>query len=465
MSDGRVKVRPITIMALLAVVALVAAGLYAWLGPAGTNGSPAALPIALGTSKAAGTSGAADIAIAPARPTVFVAAADLPALMGSAHAWRLVGTAPDQARVARLGQALGLQGTPQSRSDGWTMGTADGPQLVVSAAGTHAWSWMYNPSATVSSPPIACARPLGIGADPGVTTETVSPNPCRTSEPSPVGVPDPAAAERRARAVLDAAGFDLAGWKVTSTADPYSATVTASPVLDGTDVEGLSMSVTFGAHAVINYASGWFGAPQRADSYPLVGTKAAIDDLQKGDASGIVPMTGAAVVPETATANTSTWNRAAPASRLGATTTSSSGPTGPTGAAGSTGSTGPGDSTGSAPVDRGAPVPTTPATVSPTTTPQAPVTVTIDHADLVLSAQVGTDGSMWLVPAYRLSAVSGGTWTVLAVDRKYVATAPVERAPIATIEPYGSGQVSTGSGGSGTGVATPATATAAPNGG
>ncbi len=447
MSDGRVKVRPITIMALLAVAALVAAGLYAWVHP-GSSGQPAALPITLGSSTTARASGMADIAMAPVRPTIFVAAPGLPALDGSAHAWRMAGAGPDEGAVARLGQALGLHDAVHAQDGGWTMGATGGPQLVVSAAGTHAWSWTFNPSATVTSPPMACARPLAGSA--GIAGDTVTTYPCGNTPAPPVGVPDQADAERQARAVLASVGFDLSGWNVTSTADAYSATVTASPVLGGTAVEGLSTSVTFGAHGSVTYASGWFGTPQRADSYPLVGTKVAIAHLQKGDAFGVEPMTGGVAVPEVATPKGATYS-------TGAVTTMTVGTTG----AGKSGG-GSGSSPGS-PGDHATAVPTTPVTVAPTTS-AGPVTITIDHAEVVLSAQVGTDGTMWLVPAYRLSATSGGTWTVLAVDRKYVAAPPAEPGPMKTIEPWSSGSGSSG-GSSGTAVATPATDAASPNGG
>ena len=214
--------------------------------------------------------------------------------------------------------------------------------------------------------------------------------------------------------MLDSAGFDLSGWKVTTTADTYSATVVASPVLDRVSGRGLSISVTFGAHGAITYASGWFGTPHRADSYPLVGTKVAIAHLQKGDAYGIEPMTGGIPVPELATPNRSSYS-------TGAVTTETVGPT----SGGQTGG-GSGSAPGS-PGDHPISVPTTPVTPTPTTTSAPPTTITIDHAELVLTAQVGTDGTMWLVPAYRLTSTSGGTWTVLAIDRKYVVAAV--RAP------------------------------------
>ena len=356
--------------------------------------------------------------------TIFVAAPGLPTLDGSAHAWRVTGAAPDGSAVARLGQALGLHGAVHAQNGGWTMGATGGPLLVVSAAGTHAWSWTFNPTATVTSPPIACARPL-VGAAAVGAGDTVATAPCGTTPPPPVGVPDQSTAERQARAVLDSAGFDLSGWKVTTTADPYSATVVASPVLDGVAVEGLSISVTFGAHGAITYASGWFGTPQRADSYPLVGTKVAIAHLQKGDAYGIEPMTGGIPVPELATPNRSNYSTGAVStvtvSPTVGVTTETVGPT-----VGKTGG-GSGSAPGS-PGDHPISVPTTPVTPAPTTTSAPPVTITIDHAEVVLSAQVGTDGTMWLVPAYRLTSTSGGTWTVLAVDRKYVALRRPSRA-------------------------------------
>ena len=89
------KVRPITIMAGLAVVALVAGGLVAWRrhGTTASAGRPATLPIDVSRSSAG-----AMIAIAPvpggAAPGVvtYVAAPGLPTLTGSAPAWHLVST-------------------------------------------------------------------------------------------------------------------------------------------------------------------------------------------------------------------------------------------------------------------------------------------------------------------------------------------------------------------------------------
>ena len=61
-----------------------------------------------------------------------------------------------------------------------------------------------------------------------------------------------------------------------------------------------------------------------------------------------------------------------------------------------------------------------PAETPPTV---ATTTVTVTSVELVLAAVDGTDGSIWLVPAYRLAGDDGSTSTVLAVDESFVAPA------------------------------------------
>ena len=455
MSDGRAKVRPITIMAVLGVLALAAAGLYAWGHGSSSTGTPAALPITVGSTTASGKA-AADIALYPGQPsraTIFVAAPDLPTLGGTAPAWRL-GGAPDAATVTRLGAALGVHGAAVAEDGGWTMGSTGGTQLHVSRGAGNAWSWSVNESATVVSPPVACARPLpqknAIGPGDSVSTE-----PCgmpATTVPEPVDVPDRSSAERQVRDLLDRAGLDVTGWKVTTTVDAYSASVSASPVLDGVTVEGLADTVILGAHGAVTYASGFLGTPERVDTYPLIGTRAAIADLQKGESLGVEPMPAEAEMR--GLSGTTITN-------LPTMTTTTVAATPPTeGVASGTASRA---ASGGDVVEtpRGAP------SAHPSSTTLAPIRVTVDHVELVLSAQVGTDGAMWLVPAYRFTAgTAGGSWTVLAVDRRYVAPPPVKRPP-ATIEPpgFGGGSTSGSSGGSsgwstGTAVVTPATAPA-----
>ena len=458
MSDGRAKLRPITVMAGLAAVGLVAAGFYAWDHGTTTSRGAAMLPIQVGSSSGAARAARPDIAIAPGqpyRPMIYVPAKDLPALSGSAHAWRLTGAEPDATAVARLGAALGLRGSPQPSADGgWTMGPALGPELRVTSVGVRSWSWSYAGSATVSSPGITCARPLPATRSIGPNDQVATPCPTLPAPPPPVDVPNAADAERQVRALLGRAGVDLTGWRVTATGDDSSATVTAAPVLDGMAVEGLAVTVSLGSHGTVTYGAGFFGTPTRGDAYPLIGTRAAVAQLSEGEllGGGVEPMMG--VASGGATSATS-------ATSVAPTTTSASVVSPPASSGSSPGSS-PASPPGSWAEGSGHVMPTTSL---------APLTVTIDRAELVLSAQVGTDGAMWLVPAYRLGAStspmgSGASWTVLAVPRKYVAT-PVVRPPMATVEPAGSGTGSSGTGSSGsaggsrgTAVATPVTAPA-----
>ena len=432
------KVRPITIVAALAILALGTAGVVAWRHQDGVGvGQPEALPITLGGRASAVPAAAADL-MQPAGPITYVAAPGLPLLDGSAHAWKVTGPAPTEAEVARLGHAFGVGGTPQHQGTGWTMiGTAqEGPALSVTAGpAASAWEWTVEASGSAAQPGVACAQPM-IAPDHIGPGDSVVPSPCPTV-PAPAGVPDQAAAEAKARTRLTQAGFDLTGWQVAATVDAWSADVTAVPVLDGTPVEGWSISVSFGGEGVVTGASGWFGTPTREDAYPLVGTKQAIVHLGKGDTfvggiepavaragSTVVSNAGSAgqgvavtrppdvpppdVPPATITTTTltnTTTTRALPCPANASCTGTISPP----------GSIGGGTTPGSTVTPPGPPV-TAPG---PTIT-FPPIVITIDRAELVLAATTGTDGSVWFVPAYRLSASRGGSWTVLAVDPSFV---------------------------------------------
>ena len=109
------------------------------------------------------------------------------------------------------------------------------------------------------------------------------------------------------------------------------------------------------------------------------------------------------------------------------------------------------------------PMPTAPmpTIVEPTTDPTLPeprdITITITRATLVLAAVPGTDGSLWLVPAYRLESADSGSWTVLAIDPSYIAPPPAVGDDPST----GSGSTGSGSSGSG-GASTPGSSIGSP---
>jgi len=70
-----------------------------------------------------------------------------------------------------------------------------------------------------------------------------------------------------------------------------------------------------------------------------------------------------------------------------------------------------------------------PEPVDPTPAPENRGAVTVTSVDLVLAAVPGSDGRLWLVPAYLLTGDDGSSTTVLAVDESFVATAPALSAP------------------------------------
>ena len=59
--------------------------------------------------------------------------------------------------------------------------------------------------------------------------------------------------------------------------------VRVDPIVDGVPTEGFTTTVTIGENGVVEYANGTLGRPQAADEYPLIGTSAAIDHLNKGE--------------------------------------------------------------------------------------------------------------------------------------------------------------------------------------
>jgi hypothetical protein len=335
----QVKVRPITIMAGLAVVALVAGGLVAWRHHRTTAsaGRPATLPIEVSRSSAG-----AMTAIAPvpggAEPgaVTYVAAPGLPTLTGSAPAWHLVSTGTSTAT-----------------------GVATATTMV----------------------PYACAVPMTAPAGVGASQDSMPSLPCRP--PMPSGPP------------------------------PAPVPTTAPP----TRVRG--------------------------DDYPLIGTAAAIADLNRGIGDvGVEPMMGAAVpASDAASATVSTTI---------VSTTETVGPTTP--------SVGPLPDPGPVvgpdhPVPSPSPTPTDPTSTptdptSTTSTTSAVTTVVIDHATLVVTDMVSTDGTTWQIPAYRFtSSTIPGTWTVLAIDASWFSGPPVTTFPAETFP----GKSSPGSTGGGTG--------------
>ena len=450
------KLRPITLLAAVAVAGLAAAGLVAWRHQSGSavTTRPASLPIRYD----AGGGASAAIALAPGSngpgAVTYVAADGLARLDGTAHAWRLAPTPVSAATVAHLASALGLAGPVQASADGWTVSAADRVLTVSRAGSTSPWSWtMTGTAVSYASPGVVCAHPLiepsggtkGIAADPttsvagGSTAGPCQPPPTTLVPPTTTPPTAPLPADRAvtsARQILGRAGYDLSGWSVTATPSADPATVTASPVLDGLSVadDGLgsgvsALTLSFDPDGGVSSGSGGWVRPVEADAYPLIGTAAAVHALNQGHGlPGVEPMIGAAQPADSAPSDPSASSTSTTATSVNC--DALAGADAPCGVAicPSIAPPPPGCPAGRAPT-ASTTVPessstvvapsTTTVTEPPTVTP-APRQVRLDRAELVLVELVATDGATWSVPAYRFtSSTTPGTWTVLAIDQQW----------------------------------------------
>ncbi len=286
------RVRPITVMAAAAAVAVVLVGAFALTrDDDAIVGQPAALPILVGAR--------AEAAMAPVTatgPRTFVRGSGLVDPGGSLEAWSVTSADPDPAAVRRLADAFDVSGDLRQIDGGWQIGADGGAAVrVASVPGAR---WDYSPG----GPPMvsmACAVPttastaisgsttasdlplVGPTPDPSHSSGDVGVDGC-TSTPAPEGIPSASEAEAVARDLLRRVGVDVAHMQVRATSDAWGAQVDATPELDGTATFGVDTVVSFGAQAAITSASGWLGLPTKRDGYPLIGIDAAIGRVNEG---------------------------------------------------------------------------------------------------------------------------------------------------------------------------------------
>ena len=331
--------------------------------------------------------------------SVFEPVPDLPDEAGTARGYRLDGSDVDpRALAAKLASAFGVKGKPKSMEGSWMVGPEDysSATIWVSEDGMVSWSYSdptQNPwecgavGGGVATPEPAPAEP-GVAeprTDMGAATTTddaTSSGDAASTEPAPPESCEPKDApmsERdalaKARELLgavgvtddEAAGIDIE-WETGT--DGYTTWVTAWQRVEGNRTQ-LSWSVTFGPKEPL-WANGFAAGLVPVEDYPIVGAKTAVERSQQVrwmtfgptliDGGMVVPMAeDAATTSDTATA-------------------------------------------------------ATPRVSSPGMVEvwMSPVTVTGAEPTLVQYWQ--PDGTMLLLPAYRLSTADDrGTWAVIAV--------------------------------------------------
>ncbi|MEY2423626.1 MAG: hypothetical protein QOI95_3693 [Acidimicrobiaceae bacterium] len=367
---------------------------------------PARLPILASGGAENATLGAAraDAALYPYGVIVYKAGPNLPALDEPEHAYKVV--APDDAAIRRLADAFGFDGIAPDGNATFTDGDA---QLSVSPSGYWGYT-RQSAGGSVSSSGVAVA----------CAPDTDCPTPPTTVPQHPADLPSQEDAKATALALLQRAGVDTNQANVTVDDFVTQWSVRVVPLVDGLQTEGFGTSITVGENSTIDYASGILGHLEPADEYPRMGTRSAIDRLNKGEGF---------IGPRPMIAETGIASDTASATATGASPADGGGVAG-----------GPPDSAKPAEPTPLPPVPPCDGTGAPTTfacdsplsepplgtiPPPAPQEITIVGAEgVLLFAQSFTGDEGWLVPAYRLTTSDGIGPTVLAIDDSFLLPPP-----------------------------------------
>lgn len=407
---------------LAAVLPLIVIAAVVIAGRSGTSRTPAKLPVAAGGASTAGASrnamqmGAPDIALYPIQRVIYEAAPGLAELGGSAAAYKIASDVTvDQVR--KLASALGVTGEVVEPEPGaFSVGT-DERRLVVGRQAGGLWYLGTNKAAgAVSSSGVAC----GPAADCVAPTTTVPQRPANL----------PSADEARAKALdlLRATGMDVRNATVTVVDLTTAWHVRVDPLMDGTPVEGFGAAVTI-TEAGVEAANGFLGRPVKVDEYPLIGTRAAIDALNRGEGGTF----GGGPEPMPAVMQPPMPVKVAPA----VPTTGLDCPAPPCATTGAE-QVSPSTAVPLPPVTGQTPVRPLPPEPGPTST-LPPLTVSVTAAARVLSFAPSYDAAAaYLVPTYRLTASeSRGVLFVHAIDRSWFAPPPEPSGSSASPPPPG----------------------------
>ncbi|MDP2293233.1 MAG: hypothetical protein Q8M22_18775 [Actinomycetota bacterium] len=385
----------------------------------------------------------ADRMMMPFQDITYVFDGTSPDLGASAPAWTFpAGSTPDEARVRRIAELLGVEGDlvalPADQGGGWMVGASDysTATLTVSADGMTSWWFSPAPVAWVdgcvsigseggatepgTAAPDEPVSDDAIVTEPGTdpaTDPAVAPPDVMCEEPAPpAGVPGSDAALAAAEDLFSAMGYDTSAFEYDTYADEWSASVTAYQLLGGRR-SPLSMSVGFGAEGAVTWASGMLAAPVQAADYPLVSVQEALDRLNDESGrfmyyGGAGPMArGEATIDPAATEIVSD---------------SGGGQVGE-------------------PVQIDQPVcdAATDCIVEPMEPLELePITVTLTDVRLDLTMVWDADGTVWMLPAYTFGDTDGGQYTVIAVDDSFLELpeelpvpepAPVETVPVESV--------------------------------
>lgn len=257
--------------------ALLAAGTGERPGTAASDGRGTPPPLALDGYAAPGAAGAAAAAneIAPGEPNpygaTYRAGGTLPDGPGSAPVYRARGEVTRE-EVARLAEALGVEGTPAADAQAWRVGSGkdgSGPMLRVSRQAPGTWTFSRYAPGTDNCKGAVCAAVPGV---PG------------TSSVRPVSV---AAARKAAAPVLKALGQDDAKVDASRTVGAQRI-VNADPRVGGLPTYGWTTGLSIGPQGEVVSGSGRLKKPVKGDTYPVLSARRTLELMNA------VPRTGRA---------------------------------------------------------------------------------------------------------------------------------------------------------------------------
>ncbi|MFI5682520.1 hypothetical protein [Streptomyces sp. NPDC051636] len=260
--------RSSAIVASVAAAVLLAGGGGAYLaatangasgggtGSAASGGTPP--PLALdGYSASGGTNG-----IAPGEPNpygiTYQADGTLPGGPGSAPVYRAGGEVTED-EVARLAEALGVDGAPVADGQTWRVGSGkdgSGPSLQVARQAPGTWTFSrYAPGTDNCRKITVCAQ------------DPAAPVTDRVSE---------TAAKKAAAPVLKALGQDDAKVDASQVMGAQRV-VNADPVVGGLPTYGWTTGLTVDRQGELVGGHGELKAPVKGDTYPVLGAKKTLD--------------------------------------------------------------------------------------------------------------------------------------------------------------------------------------------
>ncbi|MFI6015950.1 hypothetical protein ACIBAG_45520 [Streptomyces sp. NPDC051243] len=260
-AGGAARRRSPAIIASVAAAVLLVGGGGAYLAANASGGSDG------GTTSAApgddtppplrldGYTGGDTHGIAPGEPNpygvTYKAGGELADGPGSAPVYRAGGEVGAD-EVARLAEALGVDGTPVAQGQTWRVGATDGagPSLQVNKQAPGTWTfYRFAPGTDNCQSTTVCQKD---SAEPGGG--------------EPVGEE---AAKNAAAPVLKAVGQDDAKLDASQVMGAQRV-VNADPVVDGMPTYGWTTGVTVSAQGEVVGGSGQLKAPVKGDTYPVL---------------------------------------------------------------------------------------------------------------------------------------------------------------------------------------------------